>query len=423
VQRADALPERVRQRGLTVLLATTFLSWGGFFAVVPLIAVHYVDQLGWTAASVGLVLAVRQFMQQGISSLTGAVADQIGPKPLMCFGMAIRVASFLLLAIADTYPLVMASAMLMAIGGGFNESPQAAATAALTTPANRQRYFALSGTAGGLGTSLGTQAGALLLGVNFATVALIGAAAFSVIFVVNLLFLPSISVSMGNESATAGLKLAIHDRLFIGFNVLLMGFWFMWTQFSISLPLVATDITGDTTAVAWVYGVNAGVTVLLGYLLPRLLERRMSTFWMLVAGIALNAIGMIAIGWAGSLSALLFCVFVLSIGMVLARPGQQTITAGLARPEALGAFMGIGSLSLAIGGGAGNFFGGVVYDLGVNRGVAWLPWVVFGTIGLASAIGLTQIRGALDRRQQDMERIAEAAEADAEADLVAAPSS
>ncbi len=413
MQRADALPESARRRGLAVLLATTFLSWGGFFAVVPLISVHYVDQLGWTAASVGLVLAVRQFMQQGISSLTGAVADRIGPKPLMCFGMAIRIGSFLLLAIADTYPVLMAAAMLMALGGGFNESPQAAATAALTTPANRQRYFALSGTAGGLGTSLGTQAGALLLGVNFSTVALVGAVAFAMIFFVNLFFFPAISVSIGNQSATAGLKLAIHDRLFIGFNVLLMGFWFMWTQFSISLPLVATDITGNITAVAWVYGVNSGVTILLGYLLPRLLERRISTFRMLVAGIALNAIGMIAIGWAGSLAALLLCVFVLSIGMVLARPGQQTITAGLARPEALGAFMGVGSLSLAIGGGAGNFFGGVVYDLGVNRDVAWLPWVVFGAIGLASALGLTRIRSALDRRQEEMERIAaQAAEAE-----------
>jgi DHA1 family multidrug resistance protein-like MFS transporter len=410
----------VRQRGLTVLLITTFLSWGGFFAVVPLISVHYVDQLGWTAASIGLVLAIRQFTQQGISSLTGAVADRIGPKPLILFGMVVRISSFLLLAMAETYAIVLVSMLLMGIGGGFFESPQAAATAALTTPENRRRYFALSGTVGGLGTSLGTQAGALLLGANFATVALVGASAFTLILIVNALLLPNISVSIGNAGATAGLKLAINDRLFIGFNVLLMGFWFMWTQFSISLPLVATDISGSTSAVAWVYAVNSGVTIVLGYLLPRLLEKWVSTFTMLVAGIGLNAIGMIAIGWAGSLWVLLGCVFVLSIGMVLARPGQQTITAGLASPEALGAFMGIGALSLAIGGGAGNFFGGVVYDMGVNRETAWLPWVVFGSIGLASAFGLIPIRAALDRRQAENERIAAATAAKREAELATA---
>ncbi len=108
-----------------MLLVTTFLSWGGFFAVVPLISVHFVDDIGWSAASVGLVLAVRQFLQQGSSSLTGAIADRIGPKPLMCFGMFVRAISFLVLAAAGSYLTVMLAAILMALGGGLFESPQA----------------------------------------------------------------------------------------------------------------------------------------------------------------------------------------------------------------------------------------------------------------------------------------------------------
>ena len=402
MQRATALPERERRRGLAVLLATTFLSWGGFFAVVPLISIHYVDDIGWSAASVGLVLAVRQFLQQGSSSLTGAIADRIGPKPLMCFGMVVRAIGFLVLAAAGSYVTVMAAAILMALGGGFFESPQAAATVALTTPADRRRFFALNGTVAGLGTSLGTQAGALLINLNFATVAITGAVTFAVIFVVIALFMPSVSVSIGNQSAWSGLRLAVSDRLFIGFNVLLMGFWFMYTQFSISLPLAAKDISGHTSAVAWVYAVNSIVTVVLGYILPRALERRLGNFPMLVAGIALTAAGMIAVGWASSLAVLLLCVFVLSIGMVLARPAQQTISAGLARPDALGAFLGVGALSLAIGGGIGNYTGGVIYDVGINNDLRWLPWIVFGAIGLSAAIGMSFFRRALESRQAEL---------------------
>jgi DHA1 family multidrug resistance protein-like MFS transporter len=402
VQRASALPERERRRGLAVLLATTFLSWGGFFAVVPLISIHYVDDIGWTAASVGLVLAVRQFLQQGSSSLTGAVADRIGPKPLMCFGMLVRAVGFLVLAAAGSYLMVMVAAVLMALGGGFFESPQAAATAALTTPEDRRRFYALNGTVAGLGTSLGTQAGALLINLNFATVAITGAVTFAIIFVVIALFMPSVSVSTGNQSAREGLRLAVSDRLFVGFNLLLMGFWFMYTQFSISLPLAAKDISGHTSAVAWVYAVNSIVTVVLGYVLPRALERRLGNFAMLVAGIALTAVGMIAIGWAESIGVLLACVFVLSIGMVLARPAQQTISAGLARPDALGAFLGVGALSLAIGGGIGNYTGGVIYDVGSHHDLRWLPWVVFGAIGLSAALGMTLFRTALESRQDEL---------------------
>ncbi len=390
-----------------MLLVTTFLSWGGFFAVVPLISVHFVDDIGWSAASVGLVLAVRQFLQQGSSSLTGAIADRIGPKPLMCFGMFVRAISFLVLAAAGSYATVMLAAVLMALGGGFFESPQAAATAALTTPADRRRFYALNGTIGGLGTSLGTQLGALLIDSNFATVSMIGAVAFGTIFIVMLVFMPSISVSIGNQGAWSGLRLAVNDRLFVGFNVLLMGFWFMYTQFSISLPLAAKDISGDTSSVAWVYGVNSGVTILLGYLLPRMLERRMGNFPMLVAGIALTAVGMMAIGLVDSLSMLLFCVFVLSLGMVLSRPSQQTISAGLARPDALGAFLGVGALSLAIGGGIGNFTGGVIYDVGKSHDLHWLPWLIFGTIGLLAAVGLSFFRPRFERRHEELSRLSD----------------
>ena len=47
----------VKRRGLHVLLVSTFFAWGGFFMVIPMISVHYVDGLGWTAGAVGLVLA------------------------------------------------------------------------------------------------------------------------------------------------------------------------------------------------------------------------------------------------------------------------------------------------------------------------------------------------------------------------------
>ena len=404
MQTVSALPEQARRRGLAVLLGTSFFTWGGFFAVIPLITVHYVDQLGWTAASVGSVLAIRQFLQQGISSVTGAVADRVGAKPLICFGMLIRIVSFGMVAAADSYIVLLSAMILMGIGGGFFEAPEQAAIVALTTPAERRRFFSLNGVVAGLGTSLGTQAGAFALGADFATVAMVGAGAFTIVFLLNLFFLPSVKVSIGGKSATDGLKLAITDRLFMLFNILLLGFWFMWAQYSISIPLIATDIAGSR-AVAWVYAVNSAVMVLLGYLLPRFLEKKISNFNLLLTGIVLTAVGMAAVALVDSIIPLMLCVFVFSVGMVLARPGQQTTVAGLARPEALGAFMGIGQLSLAFGGGMGNYLGGVIYDFSQARDVAWVPWVTFGIIGLTSAAALVWLRPTLERRQDEIAQL------------------
>jgi MFS transporter, DHA1 family, multidrug resistance protein len=76
-----SLPRSVRRRGLLVLLATTFLMWAGFFMIVPILSVHFVDDLGWAAASIGLVLALRQFVQQTLTVVSGALAPELRNKP------------------------------------------------------------------------------------------------------------------------------------------------------------------------------------------------------------------------------------------------------------------------------------------------------------------------------------------------------
>src|SRR3990172_6285838 len=88
------LPRRVRRRGLIVLLANTFLMWSGFFMIVPALSVHYIDDLGWAAASIGLVLGIRQLLQQTLTVAGGALADRVGAKRLIVIGLVIRVFAF-----------------------------------------------------------------------------------------------------------------------------------------------------------------------------------------------------------------------------------------------------------------------------------------------------------------------------------------
>lgn len=74
------------KRGLSTILVTWFLMNAGFFLIIPLVSVHYVDKLGWAATFIGVVLAVRQFGQQSLTVLGGALADRFGAKGLICWG-------------------------------------------------------------------------------------------------------------------------------------------------------------------------------------------------------------------------------------------------------------------------------------------------------------------------------------------------
>jgi len=382
------LSDAARRRGLIAILVDTFFMWGGFFMVIPLISVHYVDDLGWSAASIGLVLAVRQLTQQGLTLPGGMLADRVGAKWLICAGMLLRAAGFACMAWADTFPLLLASALLAAIGGSLFESPRSAAIAALTNETNRARYYSLLGVVGGMGMTLGPLLGALLLRTHFSIVALVAASCYLVTFLLTVLFLPPVQVASERRGLTYGIALALHDRTFMIFNVLLMGYWFMWVQLSISLPLVARAISGTTDAVSWVYTLNAGMSVLLQYPLLRFAERKLRPLPILVLGVAAMAVGLGGIGLAGSVTALLLCVALFSAGALLASPAQQTVTAGLANSTALGSYFGVNALALALGGGLGNYSGGLLYGLGQQRAAPALPWMVFCGVGLASALGM-----------------------------------
>ncbi len=377
-----------RKRGLRVMLFNSFLMWAGFFMVIPLISVHYVDGRGWAAASIGLVLAVRQFLQQGVTPLSGVLADRFGARGLICGGMLLRSVGFVLLARADTYSVLMASAVLAALGGGLFESPKAAAIAALTDEENRNRYYSLAGVVGGIGVTAGTQMGALLLSADFSLVALASAGCFFLAGITTLLFLPPVRVATEQNNLTHGLGMALRDRPFLVYTALLGGFWFLWVQFTLSLPLAARSIGGTVNAVGWVYAVNSGMTILLGYPVIKLAGRWLRPLPTLVLGIAVMALGYGSIALAGGVGGLLLSVAVVSGGVLLAFPSQQTVTADLAAPEARGTYIGLNYLALAIGGGAGNLGGGLLVDAGSRMNMPALPWVSLCIVGLLTASGL-----------------------------------
>lgn len=387
-----------RRRGLSVLLFDTFLMFGGFFMLVPLISVHYVQDLHFAAASIGIVLAARQMTQQGLTLFGGALADRWGVKGLICCGLAIRTLSFGALAWAHSFGALLGLCVLAALGGALFDAPKSAAIAVLAAADERARFFSLSGIAGGLGMTLGPLVGSLLLRVDFALVCFVSAACFALAGVVTLVLLPRVTVATEQQGVGRGLALALGNRPFVMFTLLLCGYWFMWVQLSISLPLAAQRFHVPAlptpfgpvaiNGVAWVYALNAGLTVVLQYPLLRLVERWLSGLLIVVLGTALMATGLGCVALTTGFPTLLGCVALFSVGSLLVQPTQQSVTAAFADPRALGSYFGLSALALAIGGGAGNYAGGRLYDLAAQWHTFALPWLLFATVGSSVSVGL-----------------------------------
>ncbi len=385
----DGLTEQERRRGLMVLLIDVFCMYTGFFMVIPLISVHYVTDLGWAAATIGLILGIRQLVQQGLTFAGGMIADQYGAKALICIGLFVRIIGFLMLAWANSVALLLAACVLAAVGGALFESPRAAAIAALTTPEERTRFYSLSGAVGGIGMAVGPLIGAALLHINWTYAVLAGAACFAINLVQTAIMLPPVRVSSGNQRLTYGIKLALQDRPFVSVTALLIGYWFMWVQLNISFPLAAQRLTGTADSVGLIYAVNSVMVVTLQYPIVRLIGRRFNPMLLLIAGILFASIGIGSVAFVNNLPMLLGSVVVFSLGALIVSPTQQSVLASLANPAALGSYFGISSLSLAFGGALGSWSGGILYGIGQQRNQPSIPWLTFATVGLLATAGLT----------------------------------
>jgi MFS transporter, DHA1 family, multidrug resistance protein len=399
-----SLTPAARRRGLVALLTITFLMFCGFFMVIPLVSVHYVEDLGFAAATVGLALAVRQLLQQGITVVGGMLADRFGVRGLIGLGVLIRAVGFVALAWATTPALLFVAMVLSALGGALFEAPARAAVAALAPAEDRARYYSLNGVISGLGMTIGPLLGALLIRLNFQAVCLAAAGCF-VLIIGAVLLLPPLRIAEAGSSMAQGVSRALRDRTFMRFTALLMGYWFMWVQLTISLPLAAERLTGSSDSVGMIYALNAGLTVVLQYPALSAAERLLPPLPILIIGMALMALGLGAVATASSVHILIGCVVVFTLGTLLASPTQQSVTAALADPRALGSYFGVNALALALGGSLGNFSGGLLTDAARAAGTPALPWLTFALVGLASAIGLAILGEQLQQRRATVDLV------------------
>ena len=377
-----------KARGTLVLLIDNLLMWCGFFVVVPMISVHFVKDLGWAASLIGIILAARQFVQQGLTVVSGAFADRFGARELILMGLLVRAAGFMGMAWSDTFPLLLASSLLAGLGGALFESPKSAAMAALSDEASRKRMYAVQGVSNNLGMGLGVLLGGLLIKSSFFYVAIASGVCYIGAFLLTLVFLPQIRVSSGKRGLWAGLSMVMRDRRFVIFTLISMGYFILWVQLSLGISLQAERLTSKPEAVSWVFLLNTVVGIALQYPVVRLLEPRLKAMYGLVLGTLLMAVGLGLVALATSIWMLMGCVFLYALGSLIMSPYQQAAMVELSDSSALGSYMGFGWLGLAFGGALGNYLAGALYDFGQYIGFEALAWVIMFVIGIMTSLGL-----------------------------------
>jgi MFS transporter, DHA1 family, tetracycline resistance protein len=178
---------------LPFVLVTIFIDSIGIGLVIPvlprlLMTVGNVELSGAIAlgAWMGLGMAVASFFA---APLLGNLSDAIGRRPVLLFSLAGLALDYVLMAFANSIPLIFIGRLLSGVFGGSFGAAQAS-VADVSAPEQRARNFGLISAAFGVGFTVGPAIGGLLseFGPRAPFLAAAGLAALN--FLYGLVFFP-----------------------------------------------------------------------------------------------------------------------------------------------------------------------------------------------------------------------------------------
>jgi len=348
---------------LAILFIIVFIDLLGFGMVIPVMAL-YAERLGAPDGQIGWLMTGYSLMQFVFTPIWGRLSDHFGRRPLLLLSIAMTAVGFVGYAVAPSFGWLVVS-RVFAGAATANIAIAQAYIADVTPPEGRAKGMGLIGAAFGLGFILGPAIGGLLSSVSlslpgWAAAGLAAANGIAAFFVLPEPEARSTGQRRGSLPALVDeLRRPGIRRIIVIYLLSVLAFSAMEATFAL---VAAHRYALDERHVSWVFAfIGAIVVVVQGGLIGPL-TRRLGEKTLLVAGLALQAIGLVAIPYATGTAGLLAACVPLSVGSGLSSPALSSLLSRSARAEDQGGTLGIGQAAAALGRIAGPISATKAYD-------------------------------------------------------------
>ena len=339
----------MRRGRLGLLFLAVLVDLVGFGIVLPVLPFYAMD-FGADGLQIGILFTTYSLVQLVMAPLWGRISDRVGRRPVIILGLLGSVFAYAIFARADSLAMLFLSRIAGGIGGSTIPVAQAY-IADVTPPGRRASGLGLIGAAFGLGFVIGPALGGILYGLSPGSPTAPGytAAALCLANVLAaLLWLPE-SRRPGSSSRTPRFNLGAalaevaqsrQIRLILG-GYLCITMAFSTLQPTLSL-LASERFAMGTRQAGYLFALLGIVSVivqggLVRQLVPRFGERGMLRF----SGVPF-CVGLLLVGLATTVPALLAGLVLIGIGYGGSIPSVLALLSRAADPERQGAVLGLG---------------------------------------------------------------------------------
>ncbi|MFD1737237.1 MFS transporter [Bacillus salitolerans] len=379
-------------KNLIVLYVNSFLMNVSFFSFIPFLSYYITKDLLYSSILAGTVLMLRQISQQGLSLITGSVADKSSYRTIIAIGMITRGVGFLLFGIVTSKLGLLAAAVLSGLGGAFFEPASKAALVAYSTSEGRSMAFSIDKVVKNVGTVIAALLAGLLISQSFTLLSLLSSSLFFLGGILALIVLPAKNSTSSTVSYVQAWKTVLSDPPFVLFTLCMSGYWFLFMQIYVTIPSQAITIFHDNRAISWTLLVFAVTIVCLQLPIQKFAEKY-SPYNIIKVGYLFLGGSLFVVGITTNATLFLVGMFFFSVGVILIEPTSFELTARLSKPGLTASYFGFSIFSLALGGGIGQLIGASLLDYGKNIGLPNLLWITCVFISLISIIGIASLQG------------------------------
>ncbi|HUJ32914.1 MAG TPA: MFS transporter [Candidatus Acidoferrum sp.] len=377
-----------------------------YYATTAVLAIYLSEQLHFSSQLTGWLVGTFGLVVWFLPILGGTLADRFGFRRSLMFAYLVMAVGYFLLgslsatwmeplrhALTDKW-LVLAILMIPAMGPGVVKPCVAGTTARASTENVRSIGYSIYYTLVNVGGALGPVIAFLVrkkLGLGIENVFRVAACSVFLMFWTTLFFYREPRKS--DEGKVASVWVAIKNMFvvltnvrFVTFLVIFSGFFIVFWQQYISMPLFIRGFVDPKADVDLLLSVDATVVICFQILIT-FITRKMGAFTAMTAGLLITSLAWLILAIHPTVKATVVALVFVALGEITQVSRYYEYVSRLAPSGQQGLYMGCAFLPVALGYFIGGPLGGyLVHHYGdVLHRPAQMWWIVSG-VGVFAAI-------------------------------------
>jgi len=385
-------------RHFWTLLIATFIDRVGGAILFPFFTLYITQKFGVGMTTVGMIFGTFAVTGMFGSTIGGALADRLGRKPLILFGLVISAVSSLWLGLVNEIELFFAGAIIVGLFQNIGGPARQAMIADILPEEQRSQGFGIFRVVVNLAVAIGPAIGGFLASRSYLSLFLTDATISIFVAILLFMILPETRITRKSQEEESmrqtfgGYGTVLRDSFFMLFWLASALSALIYIQMNGTLAVYLRDIHSiSEQGFGAIISLNATMVVLFQFYITRRYAKY-PELSVITLGALLNAVGFALYGFVATYGLFLLAMAIITIGEMLWAPVSQSIVARLAPEDMRGRYMALYGFSWAIPFAIGPLLAGLVMDYSDPNWV-WYAGGIFGLIS-AAMFGLMSIRSS-----------------------------